>query len=144
MAKKGGPPVPPPKTPEAAARLAASKWAPGVSPNPGGAAKGKRISTWMAEIGQMSEEDEAAFRKRKDLPRFARVALSIIDRAETGGTQANGAADTLLDRTEGRVPQEHRLGAANPHSAHDLQQTAAMLARLAKAQADLESKGGAK
>lgn len=134
MAKKGGPPVPPPKTAEAAERLRASQFPPGVSGNPGGVAKGKRTSTWLAEIGQMTEDELAAFKKRKDLPKFAKLALSLLDRAEDGGTQANGASDIVLDRTEGRVPQDHRVGALNPHSGHDLEQTMAMLDRLVKAQ----------
>lgn len=132
MAKKGER-IPPPKTPEAAARLEAAKWKPGVSPNPGGAPNGKRVSTWLLEIGQMSAADLTKFRKRKDLPQFAKLALAAYDRAEYGGTQANGALDIVLDRTEGKVPQVHGMVNANAHAAHDLEQLAQMLTRLADA-----------
>lgn len=131
--------VPPPASPEALARKKAAQFQPGESPNPGGAPKGKRISTWMTEIGQMTDDELTAFRRRKDLPKFAKIALATLDRAEDGGTQANGAADITLDRTEGKVAQTHNLTSLNPHSQHDIEQTMKMLERMKDA---LEADGG--
>ena len=61
-------------------------WKPGVSANPGGAPKGKRVSTWMAEFGEMDPcqwPDESSDR----LPANARIALARLRRAmvEDGG-----------------------------------------------------------
>ena len=84
----------------------------------------------MAEIGQMSDDEVTAFRRRKDLPKFAKLALAALDRAEDGGTQANGSMDTVLDRTEGKVAQTHNLTSLNPHSQHDIEQTMKMLERM--------------
>lgn len=115
-----------------------TRWKPGVSPNPGGVPKGKRISTWMLEIGAMTADEFAQFEKDADagkVPVFGVIALARIRDASTVGSKnANGASDIVLDRTEGKVPQDHRVGSLNPHAGHDPEELAKMAARLAAAQ----------
>ena len=90
-----GQPVPPPR------------WKPGQSGNPGGVPKGKRISTWLAEYGDMPVENwpvpgTPAFNR---LPGNARIALAQLRRAleqEDGLPAAAWAADRVeggVDRT---------------------------------------------
>jgi hypothetical protein len=78
-------------------------WPKGVSGNPGGAPKGKRVSTWLAHLGEMTEYQ---LKKLGPLPMNGRIALAILrDAAKNGGRNANGARDIHLDRTEGKVEQ---------------------------------------
>ena len=53
---------------------------PGVSGNPGGQPKGKRIDTWIAEFGQMDPAEWPADNSKavKDLPANARIALARL------------------------------------------------------------------
>ncbi len=55
-------------------------FAPGVSGNPGGQPKGKRIDTWIAEFGQMDPAEWPADNSKavKDLPANARIALARL------------------------------------------------------------------
>jgi hypothetical protein len=119
------------------------RWKPGVSPNPGGAPKGKRVSTWMLELGNMSEADLEAYLVKefgsdneRNLPMNARLALRCIrDGMAEGAKNANGALDTYQDRTEGKVAQVHKMAGGNPHTGHELGQLAQMVQRLAEAKA---------
>lgn len=79
-------------------------WQPGQSGNPGGAPKGKRISTWMAEFGEMSE---AQLRKinKSTLPMNGKIALGRLRAAASNRKDANAATETILERTEGKVTQ---------------------------------------
>ena len=82
-------------------------WPKGVSANPGGAPKGKRITTWLAELGEMAcelwpVEGSPEFLK---LPGNARIALAQLRRAmmtDDGLPAAMWAADRVeggVDRT---------------------------------------------
>ena len=53
---------------------------PGVSGNPGGMAKGKKVSTWMTEFGEMGEENWLieGTEEYKSLPGNARIALARL------------------------------------------------------------------
>lgn len=59
----------------------------------------------MLELGQLSEDELAKLEKDRSLPLNAKIAISRIRAAMAGGRDANGAADIVLDRTEGKVPQ---------------------------------------
>jgi hypothetical protein len=82
-------------------------WKPGQSGNPGGAPKGKRLSTWLAEFGQEDLTLEQIDRKlaAPGLPLNARMALKQIRRAayeDDGLPAAMWAADRVeggIDRT---------------------------------------------
>ncbi|MDE2107008.1 MAG: hypothetical protein KGL39_57910 [Patescibacteria group bacterium] len=81
----------------------------GVAANPGGVPKGKRISTYMAEYGEM---DPADWPDEKDaskkLSANARIALARLRRAAR--EEGIRDAELILDRTEGAVaPQEPAL-----------------------------------
>jgi hypothetical protein len=79
------------------------RWKPGQSGNPGGAPKGKRISTWMLELGEMTEYQ---LKKLGPLPMNGRIALARIRAAANERSKfGNGATDTILERTEGKVAQ---------------------------------------
>lgn len=56
----------------------------GVSGNPGGVPKGKRISTWMAEFGEMEDKDlpVVGSKKWEKLPKNARIALRRLRAAD--------------------------------------------------------------
>jgi hypothetical protein len=84
-------------------RVPGKPWPKGVSGNPGGAPKGKRISTWMAELGELTENQ---LKKLGPLPMNGRIALARIRAAANERSKfGNGATDTILERTEGKVPQ---------------------------------------
>lgn len=53
---------------------------PGESGNPGGMAKGKKVSTWMTEFGEMGEENwpSEGSGPYKALPGNARIALARL------------------------------------------------------------------
>ena len=73
----------------------AHQFKPGQSGNPGGVAGGKRISTWLIELGQMTELPDA-----DTLPMNGRIALARIKSAmEPGGERST---EIILDRTEGK------------------------------------------
>ena len=80
-------------------------WRPGVCTNPGGAPKGKRISTWMMELGQMRPDEWAKL--EPTLPANGLIALARIRRALA--EEGDRAAEILLDRTEGSVTQVHEV-----------------------------------
>lgn len=79
-------------------------WQPGQSGNPGGAPRGKRISTWMAEFGEMSEAQLRKI-KKSTLPMNGRIALGRLRAAASNRKDANAATETVLERTEGKVTQ---------------------------------------
>ena len=87
----------------------------GVSGNPGGAPKGKRISTWMVELGQMEVLPDP-----HTLPVNGRIALARIQKAML--LSGDRAVEILLDRTEGSVKQVHELrDKRRPMSAEDIE-----------------------
>lgn len=53
---------------------------PGVSGNPGGQPKGKRIATWIEEFGQMGEKNWPADNSKEEmaLPVNGRIALARL------------------------------------------------------------------
>lgn len=88
-------------------RVPRTAFKPGQSGNPGGAPRGKRISTWMAEFGEMSEAQIEKLDRAK-LPQNALIALARIKAAKAeAGTRD---ADCIMDRTEGKVAQPMELG----------------------------------
>ncbi len=73
--------------------------------NPGGSApRGKRISTWMAEFGEMPPSKWPSKDRLKKMPANASIAMARIRKAAT----KDGLRDTelVLDRTEGAVVPE--------------------------------------
>lgn len=100
------PPSSPPPSPLNGAQLPPSSWRRGVSPNPGGAPRGKRISTWLVELGQLppSEWPDPA-----RLPANAQIAMARLKRAM--GEDGERAAEIVLDRTEGGVNRTLHLTA---------------------------------
>ncbi len=84
-------------------------WKPGVSANPGGAPKGKRVSTWLAEFGNMTDEDLAWWESHPaKLTQNAQIALAQLRRAKD---QLDGlpAAMWAADRVEGGVDRTVHL-----------------------------------
>lgn len=76
-------------------------WKPGVCPNPGGQPKGKRVSTWMAELGEMTPAQLA--KVSPSLPVNGKIALARIQSAMGRGGEKS--TEMILDRTEGKVVQ---------------------------------------
>ena len=69
---------------------------PGQSGNPGGVAGGKKVSTWLIELGQLAELPDA-----DALPVNGRIALARInDALQPGGDRSTAL---ILDRTEGKL-----------------------------------------
>jgi hypothetical protein len=69
---------------------------PGRSGNPGGVAGGKKVSTWLIELGQLAELPDA-----DTLPINGRIALARInDALQPGGDRSTAL---ILDRTEGKL-----------------------------------------
>ncbi len=81
-----------------------TRFDPGQSGNPGGAPRGKRISTWMAEFGEVPPSRWPNKKQLEKMPANASIALARVRRAAT----ANGLRDTelVLNRTEGAVTAE--------------------------------------
>lgn len=73
----------------------------GVCPNPGGQPKGKRISTWMAELGEMAPSEWPKI--EKTLPANGLIALARIKAAMGKGGEKS--TEIIQDRTEGKVVQ---------------------------------------
>ena len=112
-----------PKTPEAAAAKAANQFKPGQSGNPAGAAKGKRISTWMLELGQMDKLPDPGTLPINGQIALARVRASLRD----DESYANGATEIILDRTEGPLKQVVQLSGLNVHKEKSNDEIAAAL-----------------
>lgn len=73
--------------------------------NPGGSApKGKRISTWMSEFGDMEPSKWPSAKRLEKMPANASIALARLKKAR----MEDGIRDTelILDRTEGAVVAE--------------------------------------
>lgn len=70
----------------------------------GSAPKGKRISTWMAEFGDMEPSKWPSAKRLEKMPANASIALARLRKAR----MADGIRDTelILDRTEGAVVAE--------------------------------------
>lgn len=78
---------------------------PGQSGNPGGVPKGKRVSTWMAELGEMTPAELK--RVERKLPVNGKIAMARIRVAmDSRSKHGNGATEIILDRTEGKVAQK--------------------------------------
>ena len=82
---------------------------PGQSGNPGGMARGKKISTWMVELGQSPEPLTQA--QIDKLPYNGKVAWARLKRAAKidAGSEGERSAEILLDRTEGGVDKKTTL-----------------------------------
>ena len=80
----------------------------GKSGNPGGAPAGKRISTWMLELGQ--SPNVLTPEQVDKLPYNGKVAWARLKRAAKldAGSEGERSAEILLDRTEGSVAQTLR------------------------------------
>jgi hypothetical protein len=76
----------------------------GVSGNPGGRPKGKAISTWMAEFGEMTPAEFSRV-KIKNLPMNGRIALARLRDAMGSRPGAVSSTSLIQDRTEGKVSQ---------------------------------------
>ena len=82
-------------------RLEPYKWTPGASANPGGAPTGKRISTWMVEFGNMTQEQLDAV-DQKTLTQNAHIALARVRQSRNEENPgSNAATDLIMNRTEG-------------------------------------------
>lgn len=66
--------------------------------NPGGSPKGKRISTWMVELGQMGELPDP-----DTLPVNGRIAHARLKAAM--GEDGERSTEIVLDRTEMKQPE---------------------------------------
>ena len=82
---------------------------PGGIGNPGGSPVGKRISTWMVELGQSPEPLTQA--QIDKLPYNGKVAWARLKRAAKidAGSEGERSAEILLDRTEGGVDKKTTL-----------------------------------
>lgn len=76
---------------------------PGVSGNPGGRPKGKSISHWMTEFGEMTPTEFAKVRI-KQLPMNGQIALARM-RAAMQVRGGERSTEIVQDRTEGKVSQ---------------------------------------
>jgi hypothetical protein len=87
-----------------------SLWPKGVSANPGGAPKGKRLSTWLAEFGQIPSKDwpEEGSDRYENLPGNAQIALGQLRRARRTD-DGLPAAMWAADRVEGGVDRTVHL-----------------------------------
>lgn len=81
-----------------------TRFQPGVSGNPGGRPKGKAISTWMVEFGEMSPTEFAKVRI-KHLPMNGRIALARMRDAMGVTPRAVSSTNLIQDRTEGKISQ---------------------------------------
>ena len=83
-------------------------WPKGVSANPGGVPKGKRLSTWLAEFQAMPRSDWPSAEEAAELPAAAEIALAQLRRAMD---QSEGlpAAMWAADRVEGGVDRTVHL-----------------------------------
>src|SRR5258708_7880024 len=72
------------------------------SPNPGGQPKGKRITTFMAEIGQLDK-----LPKPKTLCINGQLAIARIKKALT--PNGDRAAEIIIERTEGPLDRNINL-----------------------------------
>lgn len=85
----------------------AHQFKPGQSGNPGGVAGGKKVSTWLIELGQLAELPDA-----DTLPINGRIALARInDALQPGGDRSTAL---ILDRTEGKLTDIKPLPPAAP------------------------------
>ncbi len=107
-----------------------SLWKPGVSANPGGAPKGKRITTWLAEFGEMPRSDWPTDEQLQKMPANASIAIAQLRRA-TDQIDGLPAAAWAADRVEGGVDR-------TVHLTH--KQDAPMSIEDAKKLLDLEGK----
>ncbi len=102
------------------------RWKPGESGNPGGQARGKKVSTWLAEFGQMDPSDLPDPKSGK-LPINARIALARLRKACTDEGLADAAWAT--DRVEGGVDRTVHL-THKQEPTMSLEDAAAMVKKL--------------
>lgn len=127
-------PIPaPPPSPINGAQLPPSTWVKGVSPNPGGAPRGKRISTRMMEMMELPADalDKILSDKTRDIrDHLAARALKRALREDEG----NADLGTVLERTEGKAEQGIVFRSVNVMA----QLTDEQLAQIATGQAKVE------
>ena len=94
---------------------------PGGIGNPGGSPVGKRISTWMVELGQSPTVLTDA--QVDKLPYHGKVAWARLKRAAKldAGSEGERSAEILLDRTEGGVDKKTTLTVRGDVSALPIQ-----------------------
>ena len=94
---------------------------PGGIGNPGGSPAGKRISTWMVELGQLPDGLTQA--QVDKLPYNGKVAWARLKRAAKldAGSEGERSAEILLDRTEGGVDKKTTLTVRGDVSALPIQ-----------------------
>ncbi len=80
-------------------------WQKGVSANPGGVPRGKRISTRAMEMMTWKRADLEALCQDPDAEARDHIAAKMLLRAMKND-DANADTNTVLDRTEGKVAQE--------------------------------------
>ena len=139
-----------PPSPISGYRLPVDKvWVPGVSGNPGGQPRGKRISTWLAEFGDMPNEDWPAkgTPAYKRLPGNARIALAQLRKAarDIGDDAVDvdaklesvglAAAAWAADRVEGGIDRTVHL-THKQEPTMSLEDAAAMVKKLENEKAD--------
>ena len=90
---------------------ASTLWPKGVSANPGGVPKGKRVSTRMAEMMSWTRAELEALKADDTAEARDHLAARAILRAMKND-DANADMNTLLDRTEGKVAQDFNVRAA--------------------------------
>lgn len=119
-----------PKTAKAAAKKAKTQFKPGKSGNPGGAPKGKKLSTVLLEIMDSDYSGLEKLGRRKGLTVREKMAIIWVKSVIEGSNQHLGEA---LNRTEGRVKEVHEIQDNSPHAAHNLDEMIVMMQRLKKA-----------
>ena len=82
-----------------------SLWKKGVSANPGGMPRGKKVSTRMAEMMTWTRAELEALRNDDEAEVRDHLAARALLRAMKQD-DANADMNTVLDRTEGKVVQE--------------------------------------
>lgn len=87
---------------------ASTLWPKGISQNPGGAPKGKRITTWLAEFGEMTRAEWPTAEQLQKMPANASIAIAQLLRAQDP-TDGLPAAAWAADRVEGGVDRTVHL-----------------------------------
>jgi len=100
------------------------QWKPGESGNPGGVAKGVRVTTYLVRYGQEPVRDwpKPGTEEFDSLPGNAQIAIKALLLAVEGG-EGSTAAAWVVDRVEGKAEQSVTLR-AQPVPTMSLEQAA--------------------
>ena len=98
----------------------ANRWKPGQSGNPGGQARGKKVSTRMQELMTLSLNELDAILLDPTREVRDHLAAKAIKRAMKND-DANADLNTVMDRTEGKVSQDITVRAGQAPTLTDAQ-----------------------